>query len=170
MFLMSTDTESSTTRESAPLGTIRGILLALLVVGMVGTGGELVLLGHYEDTVQRVPLLLLVAGLVVVLWQAVRPGATSVRVLRFVMGLFVVSGLIGVGYHSAGNAAFERELYPGMEGFTLFRESLSGATPTLAPGSMMLLGCMGLTHAHRHPRLSRHGIGVERPVHQEVRS
>ena len=29
---------------------------------------------------------------------------------------------------------FERELYSGMEGLTLFRESLSGATPTLAPG------------------------------------
>ena len=92
------------------------------------------------------------------------------RVLRVVMGLFVASGLIGVGYHYTGNAEFERELYPSMETITLFREALSGATPTLAPGSMMLLGFMGLIYAHRHPRLSRHGIGVERPIHQEVRS
>ena len=170
MFSLGTDTDASTAREHALLGTIRALLLALLFVGMVGMGSELVLLGHYEDTVQLLPLLLLVAGLVVVLWQAVRPGAASVRVLRFVMGLFVASGLIGVGYHYTGNAEFERELYPSMETITLFREALSGATPTLAPGSMMLLGFMGLIYAHRHPRLSRHGIGVERPIHQEVRS
>ena len=169
-FSLGTDTDASTAREHALLGTIRALLLALLFVGMVGMGSELVLLGHYEDTVQLLPLLLLVAGLVVVLWQAVRSGAASVRVLRFVMGLFVASGLIGVGYHYTGNAEFARELYPSMETITLFREALSGATPTLAPGSMMLLGFMGLIYAHRHPRLSRHGIGVERPIHQEVRS
>ena len=96
MFSLGTDTDASTAREHALLGTIRALLLALLFVGMVGMGSELVLLGHYEDTVQLLPLLLLVAGLVVVLWQAVRPGAASVRVLRFVMGLFVASGLIGI--------------------------------------------------------------------------
>ena len=132
----------------------RALLLALLFVGMAGMGSELVLLWHYEDTVQLLPLLLLVAGLVVVLWQAMRPGAASERVLRFVMGLFVASGLIGVGYHYTGNAEFERELYPSMEPITLFREALSGATPTLAAGSMMLLGFMGLIYAHRGPRSS----------------
>ena len=84
MFSLGTDTDSSTVRAHALLGTIRALLLALLFVGMVGMGSELVLLGHYEDTVQLLPVLLLVAGLVVVLWQAVRPCAASVRVLRFV--------------------------------------------------------------------------------------
>ena len=68
MFSLGTDTDASTAREHALLGTIRALLLALLFVGMVGMGSELVLLGHYEDTVQLLPVLLLVAGLVVVLW------------------------------------------------------------------------------------------------------
>ena len=148
----------------------RALLLTLLSVGIVSTGVELALLGHYEDAVQLSPLLLLVAGLVVAVWQAVLPGAASVRVLQFVMVLFVASSLIGVGYHYAGNEEFERELYPGMEGLTLFRESLSGATPTLAPGSMMLLGFVGLIYAHRHPGLSGHGIGVRASRSPGVRS
>ncbi len=152
--------EPSASREGAPLGTLRALLLAIVFVGIIGTGVELALLGHFEDWVQLSPLLLLVAGLVVAIWQVATPGAASVRALQFVMVLFVANGLVGVGYHYAGNDEFERELYPGIEGLTLVGQALAGATPVLAPGSMMLLGLVGLTYAHRHPGLSGRGIGM----------
>ena len=152
--------ESSTAREGTPLGTIRTLLLAIVYMGIIGTAVELVLLGHFEDRVQLSPLLLLVAGLVVAIWQVAAPGAASVRALQFVMVLFVASGLVGIGYHYGGNEEFERELYPGVESLTLVGQALGGATPVLAPGSMVLLGFVGLTYAHRHPRLSGRGSGL----------
>ena len=156
---MRTEDEPSTSLEGAPLSTLRPLLLAIVMIGILGIGVELVLLGHFEGPVQLSPLLLLVAGVVVAIWQVVAPGA-SVRALQFVMVLFVASGLIGIGYHYTGNEEFERELYPGVEGLTLVGQALAGATPVLAPGSMMLLGLVGLTYAHRHPRRSGRGIGM----------
>jgi hypothetical protein len=152
--------ESRLPGEALSLVTIRGLLLAIVFVGILGTGVELLLLGHFEDGVQLVPLVLLAAALVVAIWQVAAPGATGVRALQFVMVLCVAGGLVGIGYHYAGNEEFEREQFPGIEGVTLVGGTLRGATPVLAPGSMALLGLVGLTYAHRHPRLIGRGIGL----------
>jgi hypothetical protein len=42
-------------------------------------------------------------------------------------------------------------MYPTMEGAELIRKTMTGATPVLAPGTMALLGIVGLTYAYRHP-------------------
>jgi hypothetical protein len=41
-----------------------------------------------------------------------------------------------------------------MMGFELVRNTLTGATPVLAPGSMSLLGLVGLAQVYRHPSLA----------------
>jgi hypothetical protein len=64
------------------------------------------------------------------------------------MALFVANGLLGVGLHYRGNHEFELEMYPTMVGMELVRETLTGATPVLAPGSMALLGLVGLAAVH----------------------
>jgi hypothetical protein len=46
-------------------------------------------------------------------------------------------------------------MYPSLTGFELFREAISGATPTLAPGAMLHLGLLGLLYTFRHPALKR---------------
>jgi len=46
----------------------------------------------------------------------------------------------------------------------LVEKVLTGATPVLAPGSMALLGLIGLTHSYRHPAI--HG-GAEAPPNEE---
>ena len=102
---------------------------------------------------QLSPLLLLGAGLVVAAWQVAAPGAASGRALQFVMVLFVASGLIGIGYHYAGNEEFERELYPGVEGWTLVGQTLAGATPVLAPGAMTLILLRCYRDVRARPRL-----------------
>jgi hypothetical protein len=38
-----------------------------------------------------------------------------------------------------------------MSGLELIRKVASGATPVLAPGTMSLLGVVGLLHTFRHP-------------------
>lgn len=127
-------------------------------------GTELLLIGHHESMQQRIPLVLLGAGILVVGWHAAAPGRASVRTLQGVMALCLASGIVGVGLHYQGNTEFELEMYPTMRGYELVEKTLTGATPVLAPGSMALLGLIGLTHIYRHPAL--HG-GAEASSHQK---
>ena len=139
---------------------MRRMLLFILVLGILGTGAELLLIGHYEDPWQIAPLGLFAAGLVAVAWQGVSRGPAGVRALQIVMALFVASGGLGVYLHYAGNIEFERELDPEVSGFALFKEAMRGATPALAPGTMVLLGLIGLVYTHEHPRLDGRGARV----------
>jgi hypothetical protein len=73
------------------------------------------------------------------------------------MVVFVASGLIGVVLHYKGNEAFELEMSPSRAGLSLMSKTLTGATPVFAPGSMCLLGIVGLAFTHRHPALGSPG-------------
>src|SRR5688500_719168 len=138
-------------REPATLTWIRKFLLISLVLGVIGTAGELVLLGHIESPAQWLPLGALVASIPLLLWHAKAPGKTTVRTLQLLMVVFIVFGIVGVGLHYDGNAEFERELHPDDAGMTFLSHVAAGATPVLAPGSMVLLGLVGMAHAYRHP-------------------
>ena len=65
-----------------------------------------------------------------------------------------MTALVGVGLHFQGNLEFKRELYPELAGLDLFVESVTGVTPVFAPGSMLLLGLIGLTHTFPDPCLT----------------
>jgi hypothetical protein len=138
------------------LGTparLRALLLATLGTGMIGMMAELLLIGHRETMQQQIPLVLLGLGIAAAAWHAASPSAVTVRALKMTMQLFVLSGAVGVLLHYRGNAEFELEMYPGMGGLELVEKTLTGATPVLAPGSMSLLGLIGLTFAYKHPCL-----------------
>ena len=132
---------------------LRRFVLAILMMGIVGTGAELVLLEHMEDFWQWVPLVLFVAALPCAGWLFIAPGVASVRVFQILMVLFVVSGFVGQWLHYKGNVEFELEMYPSRGGLELVWEALGGATPSLAPGTMTLLGLLGLAICFRHPGL-----------------
>jgi len=129
------------------------MLLLVLVLGLLGTAAELILLDHYEDWKQIVPLALIGLALASVVWHVVAPSASNVHALQAVMTLFLFSGAIGVGLHYGANAEFEHESDPSLSGYPLFKESLAGATPLLAPGTMVQLGLIGMIYTYRHPRL-----------------
>ena len=138
-----------------PAARIRMYLLATLAIGMTGMITELLLIGHRETASQQIPLVLLGLGIVVAAWHAAAPRALTVRALQLTMLLFVVSGAVGVALHYRGNVEFELEMYPAMSGLELVQKTFTGATPVLAPGSMTLLGLIGLTHTYKHPYLNR---------------
>ena len=137
--------------ESDTLVTIRKLLLGSLVVGVVGTSGELILLGHVEMPAQWIPLVVIAALALVLAWHVRRPSAASVRAMQALMGVFIATGVLGVGLHLNGNVEFERELHPTEGGFQFVLKTITGATPVLAPGSMVLLGLIGFAHTYRHP-------------------
>lgn len=135
------------------LVTIRRVLIATLFAGIVGTGIELLLLGHFETWLQAAPLVLLGLGLVAVLWQLAAARAASVRALQAVAILFLAAGVFGIGLHHDGNSALELEKSPSMPSLERARRAFTGPSPVLAPGSMALLGFVGLAYAYRHPQL-----------------
>jgi hypothetical protein len=135
------------------LRPIRRGILALLVMGLIGTGAELLLMGHTEGLNQLIPLLLIGMSLLSLAWYGVGKRALPLRVLRVIMALSILSGGVGTLLHYRGNVEFEIERTPGLSGMSLFKESMTGATPALAPGTMILLGALGLLYTLRHPRL-----------------
>ena len=124
-----------------------------LVSGLVGLGAELLLLEHFEDWRQNIPLALLSLAALVLIWHALDRRGTPVRVLQLVMVVFIAAGAIGMTLHYQGNVEFELELRPSLSGMELFRKSMMGATPALAPGSMIQLALIGLAYTYKHPRL-----------------
>jgi hypothetical protein len=69
------------------------------------------------------------------------------------MVLSMVAGLVGLLLHYKGNVEFELEMYPDLSGWKLFKDSMMGATPALAPGAMLQIGLVGLAWTFRHPAL-----------------
>ena len=133
---------------------LRRLLLALLVIGLIVTGVDLVLLNHYEDVWQLIPLMLIAFGLVVVVWHLVARSGASIRALQMVMLLFVAGGAAGVVLHYRGNMAFQLEMDPTQDRWTLFNKVIRAkAPPAMAPSAMAQLGLVGLIYAFRHPAL-----------------
>ena len=121
----------------------------------VGTTIELLLLKHTEGYWQILPLVLMGLALALLVVHAVAPSASTVRVLQAVMALFLLSGAVGILLHYRGNAEWELERMASLSGFDLFKHAVMGATPTLAPGTMVQLGLVGLLYTYRHPAARR---------------
>ncbi len=131
------------TTGAPPLPTIRRLLAATFLAGSVGTGAELLLMEHTEGVWQNAPLALLGLGCLTGAALAITTRRAVRQTFRVLMLLFASSGIAGAVLHYDGNVEFERELNPEASGFTLFREAMKGATPALAPGTMILLGAVG---------------------------
>ena len=134
-------------------GTIRRLLLGLVLLGIVGLLVELALLGHTESATQWIPIGVLGAGLIGAIALTVRPSRTTVRGFQALMVLFVAAGMLGLVLHYRSNVEFEREMDATAAGWRLIWQSLRGATPSLAPGAMAQLGLLGLILTYRHPAL-----------------
>ena len=142
--------------ENPNIIAIRLILLGILFLGMVGSGTELVLLGHSEDSRQWIPLVLLGAGLIVCTWQSVSSSVAALRLMRWLMIGFVIGGGLGIYFHYQGLADFKLESNPSLRGWTLFWRAIRGKNPPLlAPGALIQLGLVGLAYTYKHPALSR---------------
>jgi len=136
----------------------------VLLFGLAGTIVELLLLEHYEDGWQFVPLFLIVVALGVLIWHRARPTAANVRALQALMALFVMAGPIGVGLHFRGAAEFQLEIDRSQPGWDVFKKVMTAkAPPVLAPGIMMLLGLVGLVYSYRHPALTG-SVGASREM------
>jgi hypothetical protein len=132
---------------------LRQAILGILLFGLVGTSAELVLLKHVDGFWQLSPLALIALALAILGWHATSRSGASVRALQGIMLLNLASGGIGFFQHFLANIEDARESNPSIAGMELYSEALAGSTPSLAPGTMMLLALLGLAFAFRHPSL-----------------
>jgi ABC-type uncharacterized transport system permease subunit len=123
--------------------TAQRLLELAFLGGSLGTGVELLLMAHTEGPWQKMPLALLAAGCFALLLYLVKPTRAMRRVFLGLMVILAMSGVSGVVLHFNGNLEFAKELDPELSGFALWGESLTGATPALAPGAMILLATIG---------------------------
>lgn len=145
----------------SPLPLIRHLLFLTLAISLVGTEAELLLLEHFEDWQQYLPLIILGAAILAQLWYLAAKSRASIRTIQALMLTCIAAGVLGVILHYQGNAEFELEITPTMHGWELFKETMMGATPALAPGAMIQIGLVGLAWAFRHPGLSRGSSAAE---------
>jgi hypothetical protein len=131
------------------LRTIRTVMLTVLALGMGGLLAELSLIAHYADLTQSIPIALLAAGLVVIFIDLGAPRRGTRRLIQVVMAALVAAGALGIYFHFQGSREFQIEMDPQMRGTQLVWHVLRAKSPpTLAPGSMVQLGILGLGYAY----------------------
>ena len=135
-------TQSSVTSQTS---IMRTILFAILFM-MVGTMLELYLLDHYEDWQQLIPLVAIGGSLVAMGWYALQRTAFFGNIFLGFLGATALSGGAGVYLHLAANLEFEQEMKPSATFGDILIESLSGALPTLAPASLIVLALIGYSY------------------------
>ena len=141
------------THNSTAAGT-RRLLLIVLWLSMIGTAADLLLLDHLESWTQLIPVFALALAASTLLWSALAQSPVAIRVFRLVMLLLILSGALGVFLHYRGNAEFQTEIDPSIDGTSLFWKAIRAKTPpALAPLAMVQLGLIGLVYAFRHPAL-----------------
>jgi multisubunit Na+/H+ antiporter MnhB subunit len=144
----------SDTAPQATLDALRRLLLAILFFGLLGTGTELILIGHDEDGLQMVPLVVLaiavLASLMMVTMRSTSSALAATRLFRGAMVLLILSGATGSVLHFRAGMEFKREVDPSLSGFALFSSVVQAkAPPALSPGTLALLGLLGFACVFR---------------------
>lgn len=123
--------------------SVKKLIIVAILFMAIGTGLELYLLDHYEDTLQLIPMVCILLALItfsLLIWRNSNKAETAFKVAFAVNAL---SGLAGTFLHLKANYEFESEMKPTADSWVVFVESLSGALPALAPGSMILFALIG---------------------------
>ncbi|MGQ0732194.1 MAG: hypothetical protein ACT4QD_00910 [Acidobacteriota bacterium] len=140
--------------EPRTLRRLRGFVLLIVTAATLGMGTDLLLMGHYEDANQIIPLALAGTALPLIGWTAARPRPFVLRALQLVMLCFMGAGVTGMTLHAQANAEFQREIDPGIGMWDLFwKVTEATSPPALAPAVMVQLGLLGLVYTYKHPAL-----------------
>jgi hypothetical protein len=132
------------------------MLLLVLLLGMIGSLVDLLLLAHYEDTAQLIPIGLLASAILIAILHGIRPTGGNVRALQGVMLSIVVAGFAGIGFHFNGAAAFQLDIDPSQAWWDVAKKvARAQSPPVLAPGAMLQLGLIGLVYTFRHPAVAK---------------
>ena len=125
--------------------TIRIVLFAILLLGMIGSGAELMLLSHTEDLRQWIPLILLGTWLIGFRHgMGFIPARSASEFCRRSFIGYHFERLCGNVLSLSGQRRIQIGNQPFASGWALFCEAIRAkAPPLLAPGTMVQLGLLG---------------------------
>ena len=125
--------------------TIRRAIVAVYLIGLAGAAADLLLIGHVEEITQQVPLIVMAVAFVAGIWWGITIDLHSRRAFQMTIAVLIFTGVVGLWFHFQGNVEFEREVSPSMSGFPFYWKALQGGSPpSLAPGTLIHLGLIGL--------------------------
>jgi len=135
------------------LTQLRRFLLVISAGVFLMTVLELVFLGHWSVPIQFLPFALSALGIIAAATAYLRPGSGTLISLRWSMVIIGVCSFIGFFEHMANNYTFRLEVQPGATAWELFRATLEGANPVLAPGILLFGAVLGLLATYRDTRV-----------------
>lgn len=133
-------------------GWYRRFLLILSAVILVITAIELWLSGHVENVLQLLPSVMCLIGILTIIFFHLSPSVLSLRTLRASMFLMCLTSLVGLYKHFVHNLEFELEIRPNSLVSNVLWETITGASPMLAPGILFLAATLALAAVFRHPQ------------------
>ncbi|WP_282044476.1 hypothetical protein [Winogradskyella flava] len=126
--------------------SLKRVIILAFVIMMAGTVLDLYLLSHYESILQLIPILCISAMMLIVLLLIFLRTRLLKNIFKLILIIAALSGFYGFYLHLNSNFEFEFEMTPTASNWDLFIESLSGALPTLAPFSMIVLALIGYSY------------------------
>ena len=127
-----------------------------LIFMALATITELYLIEHFEDSWQLVPIIIIALIIIATGWLIRHPSPLSFNIFRLLLLASVLSGFAGIYFHLKANIEFETEMHPDQAFSTTLVESLSGALPALAPGSMIVFALFGYIYLLLNNKLRTH--------------
>ena len=125
--------------------TLRRAIVAVYLIGLAGTAADLLLIGHVEEWTQLAPLLVMAPAFAAGIWWGITIDLHSRTVFQMTIAVLMFTGAVGLWFHFQGNVEFEREVSPTLGGFPFYWKALQGGSPpSLAPGTLIHLGLIGL--------------------------
>lgn len=150
---MSTDAIPQT---KSPRSVVQGILLFVLLFSITGSIAELLLIDHYEDRLQLIPLITYGVALLSLIAAALLKSRAAVRFSQVIMIAMALTGLLGIVLHFRANAEFQRDIDPDLTTSQLIFKALRAtAPPALAPGIMVTLALVGWAYLYDSPAVQR---------------
>ena len=142
--------------ETVPMG-LRRLLWFTYLLGAMGMGGELLIMNHTEGAWQWLPIGLISFSLLALVTQSIVASRWLIQGFRFIVLLIFLSAFAGIWLHFDGKAEFKLEMDPALKGWDLIWACIRGHSlpPVFAPGSMMLLGLLGIAWSYKHPSFYR---------------
>ena len=118
----------------------------ILLIALLGLSGELSLIGHYETGWQVAPLIFTTLFSILLIFPHSKETNFLFKVIQGLSVILILLGVVGVLLHLKNNFEFEREMYPNESISLLLERSITGALPTLAPGTLIPIGLSGLLY------------------------
>lgn len=153
---MNAPRDNSVTAGASPGSFVRKLLIFVLLFSITGSIAELLLIDHYEDRLQLIPLITYGVALLSLIATALLKSRGVVRFAQVIMIAMALTGLLGIVLHIRANAEFQREIDPDLATTQLVWKALRRtAPPALAPGIMVTLALVGWAYLYDNPVVQR---------------